>query len=488
MSADEESRRALPARPSKEHLRKQAKRMARERSLGLAEAQRTLAREYGSPTWAELMRRVDQARSGQREAGPESGRDAALSPLAAAARAGDIAEVRRLLAAGHPVDGEARQGGTPLWHVCASDAPASARIEVADALLAAGASVRRSDAGAPPLHAAAMRGPLALVELLLRRGALEWQEDSKGRSAIDAARRGQAADREAIIELIDRPVVRDPSFRAAIAALQAGDAAALGRLLDAEPRLLRERIVEPDCYREAERPQYFRDPKLFWFIANNPTLMQAMPASLVDVARTMLDRGVNRADIDYALELVMTSSPAREQGLQGPLVALLLAAGGTASPQAILATLAHREVAPVQALLDAGYPLTAPIAAAMGRVDRLPELLRAASPDDVQAALGLAVLNRCNDAAQMALDAGAEPGGFLPIHAHSTALHQAALDGNLDLISLLVARGAPTDIRDTLWDGTPVGWAEHAGQTAAVELLERLTSGSGPDQPVIPRS
>jgi ankyrin repeat protein len=474
MSADREKRRALPARPSKEHLRKQAKRMARERSLGLAEAQRTLAREYGSPTWAELMRRVDQARSG------EPGREASLSPLAAAARAADVAAVRRLLAAGHAVDGETRRGGTPLWHACAGDAPAADRIEVAEALLAAGASVRRSDAGAPPLHAAAMRGPLALVELLLRRGALEWQEDSKGRSAIDAARRGQAADRDAIIELIDRPVVRDPSFRAAVAALQAGDAAGLGRLLDAEPRLLRERILEPDCYREAQRPQYFRDPKLFWFIANNPTLMQAMPASLVDVARTMLDRGVDQADIDYALELVMTSSPAREQGLQGPLVALLLEAGGVASAQAILATLAHRELAPVQALLDAGYPLTAPIAAAMGRIDRLPELLRTASPDDVQAALGLAVLNRCTEAARMALDAGADPGGFLPIHGHSTALHQAALDGNLDLIELLVARGAPTDIRDKLWDGTPVGWAEHAGQTAAVELLERLASVGRP--------
>ena len=63
-----------------------------------------------------------------------------------------------------------------------------------------------------------------------------------------------------------------------------GDVAGLARLLDAEPRLLRERIVEPECYREAGRPQYFRDPKLFWFIANNPTLMKRMPANIVEVA------------------------------------------------------------------------------------------------------------------------------------------------------------------------------------------------------------
>jgi hypothetical protein len=38
----------LPARPSKEHLRKQAKRLARDKSLGLAEAQRRVAADYGA--------------------------------------------------------------------------------------------------------------------------------------------------------------------------------------------------------------------------------------------------------------------------------------------------------------------------------------------------------------------------------------------------------------------------------------------------------
>ena len=47
---------SLPARPSREHLRKQAKRLASERNVGLATAQRSLANEYGFPGWAELMR------------------------------------------------------------------------------------------------------------------------------------------------------------------------------------------------------------------------------------------------------------------------------------------------------------------------------------------------------------------------------------------------------------------------------------------------
>ena len=46
--------------------------------------------------------------------------------------------------------------------------------------------------------------------------------------------------------------------------------------------------------------QYFGDPKLFWFIANNPTLMKRMPDNIVEVAETMIARGVDKADLDYA--------------------------------------------------------------------------------------------------------------------------------------------------------------------------------------------
>ena len=44
MSTPKRTPRVLPTRPSKEHLRKQAKRLAKEQSLGLAAAQRRLAR------------------------------------------------------------------------------------------------------------------------------------------------------------------------------------------------------------------------------------------------------------------------------------------------------------------------------------------------------------------------------------------------------------------------------------------------------------
>jgi hypothetical protein len=38
-------------------------------------------------------------------------------------------------------------------------------------------------------------------------------------------------------------------------------------------------------------------------------------------------------------------------------------------------------------------------------------------------------------------------------------------------MKLLVARGARLDIRDTLWDGTPLGWAVHNKKAKAEAYL-----------------
>ena len=49
---------SLPPRPSLESLRKQAKKLARDRSLSLREAQLAIAREYGYPGWQDLTAEV----------------------------------------------------------------------------------------------------------------------------------------------------------------------------------------------------------------------------------------------------------------------------------------------------------------------------------------------------------------------------------------------------------------------------------------------
>ena len=462
MSTPQGPKRGLPANPSQENLRKQAKRLAKAEGLRLAAAQRRLAGEYGHRTWADLMR----------AAAPSSTTsDANASPLSLAAGRADAAEVRALLAQGAPVNGRNDEVNTPLWHACASNAPADQRIAIVRLLLEAGASPRQEcEDRATPLHAAARHGPLELVEVLIRGGAFYWQSDQRGRRALDYARAGSAVDREAIIELLDRPVIRDPNFRAAVRAIHTGDVGGLGHLLDQHPDLLRVRAVEPDCYPR----DYFRDPKLFWFIANNPTLMQNVPANIVAITEAMIARGVEQSDLDDTLELVISNNDEIMGGHQADMIGTLLAAGAKASPWAVVVALAHGAVGAVQALLDAGLAMTAPIAAAFGRDDELARLLPHTSMDDRQTAFGLAVINRRLNAARLCLDAGADVNFNLPVHKHSQALHQAALHNDVGLLELLVARGARLDARDTLWNGTPLGWAVHGGKSAAEAYLRSL--------------
>ncbi|MDQ8756204.1 ferredoxin reductase family protein [Sphingosinicella sp. LHD-64] len=66
MSEEPSPHRQLPRRPSSEHLRKQAKRLAKNEDLALNAAQRKLAAQYGAPSWAALMQNVEQVRKTQR--------------------------------------------------------------------------------------------------------------------------------------------------------------------------------------------------------------------------------------------------------------------------------------------------------------------------------------------------------------------------------------------------------------------------------------
>jgi len=58
----------------------------------------------------------------------------------------------------------------------------------------------------------------------------------------------------------------------------------------------------------------------------------------------------------------------------------------------------------------------------------------------------------------------------------ATALHHAAWSGDLAAIRQLLHAGADPTLRDARFDATPLGWAEHAYQDEAAELL-RFSSG-----------
>jgi Ankyrin repeat len=57
-----------------------------------------------------------------------------------------------------------------------------------------------------------------------------------------------------------------------------------------------------------------------------------------------------------------------------------------------------------------------------------------------------------------------------------TALHEAAMNGEREIVEILLAAGADPNRRDDRFDATPLGWARHGDQSALVDRLEPLTA------------
>ncbi|MFN3003888.1 ankyrin repeat domain-containing protein [Mycolicibacterium wolinskyi] len=57
----------------------------------------------------------------------------------------------------------------------------------------------------------------------------------------------------------------------------------------------------------------------------------------------------------------------------------------------------------------------------------------------------------------------------------ATSLHHAAWEGDLTSIQRLLDAGADPSVTDSRFESTPLGWAEHAYQTEAAELLRAYT-------------
>ena len=109
----------------------------------------------------------------------------AVSPVAAdpihdAVQAGDVAELKRLLASGVKVDARKPDCMTPLHWAGTS--------EIAKVLLKAGAKVNaRDQSGLTPLHWAAFFDRAGVVEFLLKAGANAKAKDKSGYTSFDFA-------------------------------------------------------------------------------------------------------------------------------------------------------------------------------------------------------------------------------------------------------------------------------------------------------------
>ncbi|MGI9479992.1 MAG: ankyrin repeat domain-containing protein [Hyphomicrobiaceae bacterium] len=272
--------------------------------------------------------------------------------------------------------------------------------------------------------------------------------------------------------------VIDPDFRHAIGLIDAGACEGLAAWLDEHPRLLAESVPVADDAAGA----YFANPKLIWFVAENPVRNDTLPANISAVVETLVavarQHGLAdlKADLDYTLALVASGRVAREAGVQDALIETLTRAG--ADPDgAVNAALGHREIAAAECLLRCGAEMTVQLAAGLDRTADVARLAVGCDRDALQEALTLAAVTGAADVVSVVVAQGADPKAFNPahLHAHSTPLHQAVDSGSLATVRALVDAGASIETRDKLFNGDALGWARHLGRQEIADYLAALS-------------
>jgi len=255
-----------------------------------------------------------------------------------------------------------------------------------------------------------------------------------------------------------------PAFQRAVELLDAGDARTLATHLGEHPEVLAMKVNW--------EPGYFENPPFLAFCAENPIRNGRLPRGIVEATRVILDAGQTPEFVRYTLGLVCSGRIARECGVQVPLIDLLCDYGADPN-HAVQTAVAHGEFAAVEALLRRGAAVDLPIAAALGRLAEAGEMLLGASAEGRHKALAFAAQHGRLAVVRLLLDAGEDPSRYNPpnCHAHSTPLHQAVAGGHEEVVRLLVERGARLDLEDTIFQGTPLDWAEHAGQKQIAKVL-----------------
>jgi ankyrin repeat protein len=278
-------------------------------------------------------------------------------------------------------------------------------------------------------------------------------------------------------------------FESAVEAVVNGGIDALRDALSRDPALVGARSTRVCCF----DPPVHRATLLHYVAANGvERYRQKTPPNAIEIARSLLQAGAEPdaladmygADCTTMSMLVSSSHPA-VAGLQVPLLELLLDFGaalegrGTRKWGGPLSTaLAFGMSDAARALAKRGAHIDLTAAAGLGLVNNAAGLLMSADTEARHRALSLASQHGHAEIVRLLLDAGEDPNRYSleGNHAHSTPLHQAVQGGHTTVVRLLVERGASLDIRDTIWHGTPLGWALYGGGKAQAEMAECLRS------------
>src|SRR5581483_981524 len=275
-----------------------------------------------------------------------------------------------------------------------------------------------------------------------------------------------------VASLSDASIFR---FESAVEAVIHGDAAALRKLLAADPSLTAQRSTRVNHF----DPPRHRATLLHYIAANGvDNYRQKTPPNAVEIATILLEAGAEPdalADMYggkcTTMSMLASSSHPAQAGVQAALIDTLVDFGASVEARGegnwkspLMTALIFGFQPAAETLVRRGAKIENVAAAAgLNRIDDVRRLLPAADALSRQIALSLAAALGHVDVVRALLDAGENPDRYNPpgTHPHSTPLHQAALNGHDDVVRLLVERGASLTIEDKIYHGTPRGWALH---------------------------
>jgi hypothetical protein len=268
--------------------------------------------------------------------------------------------------------------------------------------------------------------------------------------------------------LIHNDRIEDDKFQHALDFLDEGNESLLRTYLMDHPDIVHQQIF-------FEGDNYFTEPTLIEFVAENPIRQGRLPDNIVETARIILEAGAkgNQKSIDNTVGLIASGRVARECGVQAQLLQLLCDYG--ADPNAgMQSALAHGEFEAAELLIVRGAYVDLPSAAALNLKEQVGELIGSASEEQLQLGLALSATHGREIIAAMLLEAGANPNLYNPPggHSHCTPLHSAAIEGHLETVKLLIEGGARLDIGDIHRDATALAWAEYAGHKDVISYIK----------------
>jgi ankyrin repeat protein len=376
-----------------------------------------------------------------------AGQPAAAADVAAAARNGDLEEIRDLLAAGVPVDEPERDGSTAaLWAAYQSDLPMLA------ALIEAGADLDAANRlGVTPLLQAARTGDAAVVDALLAAGADLTAATRDGETPLMAAAR--AGSTETVGLLLARG--SDPN---AIENYQ-GQTALMWAAAEGHAdivRILLEADADPDLQaRQSDLTD--RSTRTDFPTGGFTAAMWAAREGHEDVLRTLADAGADFAVLNGDGASAMSIAVINDRF---DLAARMLDMGAEPDISALYQAVLMRDATTDWLAKDGSK-------------------LRADYPNDLTAL----------DLTRVLLEAGADPNALFSGQMHSTSMccdtrengtpfYRAAVAADVEALELLIEHGADVEwTPEPSADGPPGGGPGGPGRGAPRSPLAAAMNG-----------